>query len=105
MTNNTEKCKGNLKACYLNRINQKKSTQWSNELGASTHYADVTLIRAKILHERFHEVQAMGLAKKNNHITVEELLKEGYGKINLTLVQAKRHSPSKSVKIGLKINY
>ena len=79
-----EKCKDNLKHNYLKNINQKKSTRWP-KLGAPTLYVDVTVVRAKILPERFREEHAMGLIKRKDYsyITVDELLKDGYGKRNL----------------------
>ena len=80
-----EKCKDDLRHCYRNRINQKKSTRWPSELGAPTLYVDVTVVRAKILPERFREEHAMGLVKRGDYsyVTVDELLRDGYGKINL----------------------
>ena len=79
-----EKCKDDLKHNYLKNINQKKSTRWP-KLGAPTLYIDVTVVRAKILPERFREEHAMGLIKRKDYsyITVDELLKDGYGKRNL----------------------
>ena len=79
-----EKCKDELKHNYLKNINQKKSTRWP-KLGAPTLYVDVTVVRAKILPERFCEEHAMGLIKRKgySYITVDELLKDGYGKRNL----------------------
>ena len=79
-----EKCKDDLKHNYLKNINQKKSTRWP-KLGAPTLYVDVTVVRAKILPERFCEEHAMGLIKRKDYsyITVDELLKDGYGKRNL----------------------
>ena len=79
-----EKCKDDLKHNYLKNINQKKSTRWP-KLGAPTLYVDVTVVRAKILPERFREEHAMGLIKRTgySYITVDELLKDGYGKRNL----------------------
>ena len=79
-----EKCKDDLKHCYLKSINQKKSTRWP-KLGAPTLYVDVTVVRAKILPESFREEHAMGLVKRTgySYITVDELLKDGYGKRNL----------------------
>ena len=79
-----EKCKDDLKHNYLKNINQKKSTRWP-KLGAPTLYVDVTVVRAKILPERFREEHAMGLIKRKDYsyITVDELLKDGYGKRNL----------------------
>ena len=80
-----EKCKDDLKHCYHKRINQKKSTRWPSELGDPILYVDVTVIRAKILPERFHEEHAMGFIERRDYsyITVDELLKDGYGKISL----------------------
>ena len=79
-----EKCKDDLKHGYLKTINQKKSTRWPR-LGAPTLYADVTVVRAKILPESFREEYAMGLVRRRgySYITVDELLKDGYGKRNL----------------------
>ena len=79
-----EKCKDDLKHSYLKNINQKKSTRWP-KLGAPTLYVDVTVVRAKILPEKFREEHAMGFVDKRDHsyITVDELLKDGYGKRNL----------------------
>ena len=79
-----EKCKDDLKHNYLKNINQKKSTRWP-KLGAPTLYVNVTVVRAKILPERFREEHAMGLVKRKDYsyITVDELLKDGYGKRNL----------------------
>ena len=79
-----EKCKDNLKHNYLKSINQKKSTRWP-KLGAPTLYVDVTVVRAKILPERFREEHAMGLIERKDYsyITVDELLKDGHGKRNL----------------------
>ena len=56
-----EKCKDDLKHSYCQKINQKKSTRWPSELGAPTLYVDVTVVRAKILPERFREEHAMSL--------------------------------------------
>ena len=80
-----EKCKDDLKQSYHKRINQKKSTRWPSELGDPTLYVDVTVVRAKILPERFHEKHAMGFVEKRNYsyVTVDELLKDGYKKISL----------------------
>ena len=79
-----EKCKDDLKHNYLKNMNQKKSTRWP-KLGAPTLYVNVTVVRAKILPERFCEEHAMGLIKRKDYsyITVDELLKDGYGKRNL----------------------
>ena len=79
-----EKCKDDLKQCYLKNLNQKKSTRWP-KLGAPTLYVDVTVIRAKILPKRFHEEHVMGLIDRRNYsnITIDELLKNGHGKRNL----------------------
>ena len=79
-----EKCKDDLKQSYHKRVNQKKSTRWP-KLGDPTLYVDVTVVRAKILPERFHEEHAMGFVEKRDYscITVDELLKDGYGKISL----------------------
>ena len=79
-----EKCKDELKHNYLKNINQKKSTRWP-KLGAPTLYVDVTVVRAKILPERFCEEHAMGLIKRKDYsyITVDELLKDGHRKRNL----------------------
>ena len=79
-----EKCKDDLRHCYHKRINQKKSTRWP-KLGAPTLYVDVTVVRAKILPEGFHKEHAMGLVDKRNlsYITVDELLTDGHGKVNL----------------------
>ena len=73
-----------LKHCYRNRINQKKSTRWP-KLADPTLYVDVTIIRAKFLSERFREDHAMGLVERRHHsyITVDELLEHGYGKVSL----------------------
>ena len=62
-----EKCKDDLKHCYSKRINQKKSTRWSSELGDPTLYVDVTVVRAKILPERFHEEHAMGFVERRDY--------------------------------------
>ena len=79
-----EKCKDDLKYCYRKRINQRKSTRWPSELGDPTLYVDVTVVRAKILPQRFHEEHAMKVVKRDySYITVDELLKDGYGKISL----------------------
>ena len=80
-----EKCKDDLKHSYRQKINQKKSTRWPSELGAPTLYVDVTVVRAKILPQRFREEHAMGFVDRRDHpyITVDELLKDGYGKVNL----------------------
>ena len=75
-----------MKQCYRKRIsNQKKSTKWPSELYDPTHYVDVTVVRAKILPERFHEEHAMGFieGRDYSYVTVDELLKDGYGEINL----------------------
>ena len=79
-----EKCKDDLKHSYRQRINQKKSTRWP-KLGAPTLYVDVTVVRAKILPEKFCEEHAMGFVDRTyySYITVDELLKDGYGKVNL----------------------
>ena len=68
-------CKEQLKHCYCKRPNQKKSTRWPIELGDPILYVDVTVVRAKIL----------GCSDKGDYsyVTVDELLKDGYGKINL----------------------
>ena len=82
--NEFEKCKDDLRHCYCKRINQKKSTRWPSGLGDPTLYVDVTVVRAKILPKRFHEEHAMGFVKRDySCITVDELLKDGYGKISL----------------------
>ena len=80
-----EKCKDDLKQSYHKRINQKKSTRWPSELGDPTLYVDVTVVRTKILPERFHEEHAMGFIERRDYsyITVDELLKDGYRKISL----------------------
>ena len=80
-----EKCKYDLKHCYCQKVNQKKSTRWPSELGAPTLYVIVTVVRAKILPQRFREEHAMGLVDRRDHsyITVDELLRDGYGKGNL----------------------
>ena len=77
--------KDNLKHCYRKRIDQKKSTRWPAKLGDPTLYVDVTIIRAKFLSERFREEHAMGLVKRSDHsyVTVDELLRDGYGKVIL----------------------
>ena len=75
-----------MKQCYCKRItNQKKFTRWPSELYDPTLYVDVTIVRAKILPERFHEEHAMGFVERRDYsyVTVDELLKDGYGKINL----------------------
>ena len=79
-----EKCKDDLKHSYRQKVNQKKSTRWP-KLGAPTLYVDVTVVRAKILPEKFSEEHAMGLVDRRDYsyITVDELLKDGYGKVNL----------------------
>ena len=79
-----EKCQVDLKHCYHEKIHQKKSTRWP-KLVAPTLYVDVTVVRAKILPEKFCEEHAMGFVKRKDYsyITVDELLKDGYGKINL----------------------
>ena len=79
-----EKCKDDLKHRFLKSINQKKPTRWP-KLGAPTLYVDVTVVRAKILPKRFREKHAMGLVDRRDYsyITVDELLKNGYGKRNL----------------------
>ena len=79
-----EKCRDDLKHSYLKNINQKKSTRWP-KLGDPTLYVDVTVVRAKILSKEFREQHAMGLVKRKDYsyITVDELLKDGYGKRNL----------------------
>ena len=76
--------KDNLKHCYRKRIDQKKSTRWP-KLGDPTLYVDVTIIRAKFLSERFREEHAMGLVERSDHsyVTVDELLRDGYGKVIL----------------------
>ena len=80
-----EKCKDDLKQSYHKRINQKKSTRWPSELGDPTLYVDVTVVRAKILPERFREEHAMGFVERRDYsyVTVDELLKDGYRKISL----------------------
>ena len=79
-----EKCKDDLKHSYRQKVNQKKSTRWP-KLGAPTLYVDVTVVRAKILPEKFREEHAMGFVKRRDYtyITVDELLKDGNGKVNL----------------------
>ena len=79
-----EKCKDDLKHSYHQKVNQKKSTRWP-KLGAPTLYVDVTVVRAKILPEKFCEEHAMGFIERRDYsyITVDELLKDGYGKVNL----------------------
>ena len=77
-------CKDNLKHCYCKRINQKKSTRWP-QLGDPTLYVDVTIVRAKYISERFREERAMGLVNRGgySYVTVDKLLKDGYGKVSL----------------------
>ena len=84
MTELEKKCKDDLKHCYLKNINQKKSTRWP-KLGAPTLYVDVTIVRAKVLPKRFREEHVMGLVERRDYSynTVDELLKDGYGKRNL----------------------
>ena len=79
-----ERCKVDLKHCYCKQNNLRKSTRWPM-LGDATLYVDVTLIRAKILPERFHEEHAMSFVEQIGYcnITVDKLLKDGYGKISL----------------------
>ena len=79
-----KRCKDNLKDCYLKRTNQKKSSKW-RKLGDPTLYVDVTLVRAKVLPERFCEEHALGLVKSKYHpyVTTNELLKDGDGKVIL----------------------
>ena len=79
-----EKCKDDLKHYYWKRINQKKSTRWP-KLGDPTLYIEVTIVRAKCISERFYEEYAMGTAKSTDYsiVTVDELLKDGEGKIIL----------------------
>ena len=79
-----KKYKDDLKHCYRKRINQKKSTRWP-KLGNPTLYVDVTIVRAKFLSERFREERAMGLVDRGgySYITVDKLLKDGYGKVTL----------------------
>ena len=81
---NLKKCKDDLKHCYRNRINQKKSTRWP-KLGDPTLYVDVTIVRKKCLSERFCEERAMGLVNRGDYsyVTVDKLLKDGYRKITL----------------------
>ena len=78
------KYKDDLKQCYRNRINQKKSTRWP-KLGDPTLYVDVTIVRAKVLSKRFREERAMGHVDRGNYsyVTVDKLLKGGYRKITL----------------------
>ena len=78
-----EKCKDDLRHYYCKRLNH--NTRWPSELGDPTLYVDVTVIRAKILPERFHEEHAMGLVKGRGYsqITIDELLKDGYRRISL----------------------
>ena len=80
----SKKCKDNLKHCYRKRINQKKSTRWP-KLGDPTLYVDVAIVRAKYISERFCEERAMGLVNRGDYsyVTVDELLKDGYGKVSL----------------------
>ena len=79
-----KKCKDDLKHCYRKRINQKKSTRWP-KLGDPTLYVDVTIVRAKVLSKRFREERAMGLVNRGDYsyVTVDKLLKDGYGKVTL----------------------
>ena len=79
-----QKCKDDMKHCYCKRSNQKKSTRWP-KLGDPTLYVDVTIVKAKFLSERFHEEYAMGLVDRGDHsyVTVDELLKDGHGKVIL----------------------
>ena len=78
-----EKCKDNLKHCYHKRINQKKSTRWP-KLGDPTLYVDVTIVRAKCLSERFREEYAMKMTQCHYpYVAMDELLKDGYGKVVL----------------------
>ena len=79
-----EKCKDDLKHSYHQKVNKKKSTRWP-KLGAPTLYVDVTVVRAKILPKRFREEHVMGLVDRRyySYITVDELLKDGNGKVNL----------------------
>ena len=78
------KYKDDLKHCYRKRINQKKSTRWP-KLGDPTLYVDVTIVRAKFLSERFREEHAMDLVDRGDYsyVTVDKLLKDGYGKVTL----------------------
>ena len=50
-----------------------------------TLYVDVTIVKAKFLSQRFREEHAMRLVERGDHsyITVDELLKDGYGKVSL----------------------
>ena len=84
LVTDSKKCKDNLKHCYCKRINQKKSTRWP-KLGDPTLYVDVTIVRAMCLSERICEEHAMGLVDRGDYsyITVDELLKDGYGKVSL----------------------
>ena len=79
-----QKCKDDLKHRYRKRINQKKPTRWP-KLGDPTLYVDVTIVRAKCLSERFREEHAMGLVDRRylSYVTVDELLKDGHGKVVL----------------------
>ena len=79
-----QECKDDLKHRYCKRIDQKKSTRWP-KLGDPTLYVDVTIVRAKCLSERFREEHAMGLVDRGDHsyVTVDELLKDGHGKVVL----------------------
>ena len=78
-----EKCKDYLRQYYDKRLAQ--DTRWPSELGGPTLYVDVTVVRAKILPERFCEDYAMGLVNRRRYscITVDKLLEDGYGRINL----------------------
>ena len=79
-----QKCKDDLKHHYGKRMNQKKSTRWP-KLGDPTLYVDVTIVRAKCLSNRFREEYAMGLVISGDlsYVTVDELLKDGHGKVIL----------------------
>ena len=79
-----QKCKDDLKHCYRKRINQKKPTRWP-KLGDPTLYVDVTIVRAKVLSERFHKEHAMSLVDREDHsfVTIDELLRDGHGKVVL----------------------
>ena len=78
-----EKCKDDLRQYYDKRLVQ--DTRWPSELGGPTFYVDVTVVKTNILPERFREDYAMGLINRRGYscITVDELLKDGYGRINL----------------------
>ena len=68
-------------------MNQKRCTRWP-QLGDPTFYLDVTITRAKYLHqmkdmERYCEEYAMGLVDNGDEVSIDKILLDGKGKVTL----------------------